>query len=81
MGVSYEHLKQTCDKLFEFNPMLGHRGSRLGITYPEIYRAQARAILEAAVELRKEGVKAMPEIMLAAYRRPARIRLPGRANP
>ncbi len=64
LGVSYEHLKQTCDKLFEFNPMLGHRGSRLGITYPEIYRAQARAILEAAVELRTEGVKAMPEIML-----------------
>jgi pyruvate,orthophosphate dikinase len=44
--------------------MLGHRGSRLGITYPEIYKAQARAILEAAAELRKEGVKAMPEIML-----------------
>jgi pyruvate, orthophosphate dikinase len=64
LGVSYEHLKQTCDQLFEFNPMLGHRGSRLGITYPEIYRAQARAILEAGLELRKEGVKAMPEIML-----------------
>src|SRR5579875_124874 len=64
MGVSYEHLKQTCDRLFEFNPMLGHRGSRLGITFPEIYRAQARAIFEAAAELRKEGVKALPEIML-----------------
>jgi pyruvate,orthophosphate dikinase len=64
MGVSYERLKQTCERLFEFNPMLGHRGSRLGITYPEIYKAQARAILEAAAELRKEGVKAMPEIML-----------------
>jgi pyruvate, orthophosphate dikinase len=44
--------------------MLGHRGSRLGISYPEIYRAQARAILEAACVLRKQGVKAMPEIML-----------------
>ena len=64
LGIGYEQLKQTCDRLFEFNPMLGHRGSRLGITYPEIYRAQARAILEAAAELRKEGVKAIPEIML-----------------
>src|SRR5581483_1524071 len=64
MGVSYERLKQTCERLFEFTPMLGHRGSRLGITYPEIYKAQARAILEAAAELRQEGVKAMPEIML-----------------
>jgi len=64
IGVSYEHLKEVRDKLVEANPMLGHRGSRLGITYPEIYRAQARAILEAAAQLRKEGVKAMPEIML-----------------
>jgi len=64
MGVPYEQLKQNCDRLFEFNPMLGHRGSRLGITYPEIYKAQARAILEAAAELKKEGVKAIPEIML-----------------
>ena len=44
--------------------MLGHRGSRLGISYPEIYKTQARAILEAAQELRAEGVNAMPEIML-----------------
>jgi pyruvate,orthophosphate dikinase len=44
--------------------MLGHRGSRLGITYPEIYKAQARAILEAAAQLKKEGVKTIPEIML-----------------
>ena len=44
--------------------MLGHRGSRLGISYPEIYQAQARAIIEAACELRKQGVKAIPEIML-----------------
>jgi pyruvate, orthophosphate dikinase len=64
LNVEYEHLKQTCDRLFEFNPMLGHRGSRLGITYPEIYQAQARAILEAAADLKKEGVKALPEIML-----------------
>jgi pyruvate,orthophosphate dikinase len=64
IGVTYEHLKQVCDGLFEFNPMLGHRGSRLGITYPEIYKAQARAILEATAELRGKGVKAIPEIML-----------------
>ena len=64
IGVTADHLKQVRDSLFEFNPMLGHRGSRLGISYPEIYRAQARAILEAACALRKQGVKAMPEIML-----------------
>jgi len=44
--------------------MLGHRGSRLGVSYPEIYRAQARAIIEATLELRREGVNALPEIML-----------------
>ena len=64
ISVSAAHLKQVRDSLFEFNPMLGHRGSRLGISYPEIYRAQARAILEAACALRKQGVRALPEIML-----------------
>jgi pyruvate,orthophosphate dikinase len=64
MGVTFEHLKRVRDGLVEFNPMLGHRGCRLGVSFPEIYRAQARAILEAAAELRKEGVKAIPEIML-----------------
>jgi pyruvate,orthophosphate dikinase len=64
MGVDAQRLRQTCANLVEFNPMLGHRGSRLGISHPEIYRAQVRAILEAALELRSEGVKAMPEIML-----------------
>jgi pyruvate,orthophosphate dikinase len=64
MGVTPEHLRQVRDNLFEFNPMLGHRGSRLGISYPEIYKAQAQAILEAASELRAQGVRAMPEIML-----------------
>jgi pyruvate, orthophosphate dikinase len=64
IGVTSEHLKQVRDSLTEANPMLGHRGSRLGVSYPEIYRTQARAILEAAVELRKQGVKALPEIML-----------------
>jgi pyruvate,orthophosphate dikinase len=64
IGTTPEHLKQVRDSLFEFNPMLGHRGSRLGISYPEIYKAQARAILEAACQLRAKGVKAIPEIML-----------------
>ena len=64
IGTTPERLKQVRESLFEFNPMLGHRGSRLGISYPEIYQAQARAIIEAACELRKQGVKAMPEIML-----------------
>jgi len=63
-GADPERLKQIRDNLQEFNPMLGHRGSRLGVSYPEIYQAQARAILEAAMELRAEGVAAIPEIML-----------------
>ena len=64
MGADPERLTQVRNNLEEFNPMLGHRGSRLGISYPEIYRAQARAILEAVAELRAEGVKAIVEIML-----------------
>ena len=64
IGTTLEHLKHVRESLFEVNPMLGHRGSRLGISFPEIYQAQARAIIEAACELRKQGVKAMPEIML-----------------
>ncbi len=64
MGVTFDHLKRVRDNLVEFNPMLGHRGSRLGISFPEIYKAQARAILEAAAELRAKGVKAIVEIML-----------------
>jgi pyruvate,orthophosphate dikinase len=64
IGTGVERLRQIRDRLKEFNPMLGHRGSRLGVSFPEIYRAQARAILEAASELRAQGVKAIPEIML-----------------
>jgi pyruvate,orthophosphate dikinase len=64
IGVTPDHLKQVRDSLFEFNPMLGHRGSRLGISYPEIYQSQVRAILEAAAHLRAEGVRVIPEIML-----------------
>ncbi len=64
MGVSYERLKQVCDSLYEFNPMLGLRGSRLGITDPDIYKTQVEALFEAAIELRKSGVKSQVEIML-----------------
>ncbi|HLW29099.1 MAG TPA: pyruvate, phosphate dikinase [Kiloniellales bacterium] len=71
-GVSVERVRQRMLKLEESNPMLGHRGCRLGITYPEIYEMQARAILEAAVEVHKEsGETVQPEIMipLVALRR------------
>jgi pyruvate, orthophosphate dikinase len=64
IGTRPDDLRRVRDGLVEFNPMLGHRGARLGVSHPEIYRAQARAILEAACQLRAEGVKAMPEIML-----------------
>ena len=64
MGVSIEKVKAKIAELDEFNPMLGHRGCRLGITYPEITEMQARAILEAAVELKAEGVEVLPEIMV-----------------
>ena len=52
------------EELHEQNPMLGHRGCRLGITYPEITEMQTRAIIEAAVELKKENIKVMPEMMI-----------------
>jgi pyruvate, orthophosphate dikinase len=64
MGISVEEIKRKVDSLHEFNPMLGHRGCRLGITYPEITEMQARAILEAAVNLKLKGVDARPEIMV-----------------
>ncbi len=64
MGVPFDKLRAIRDSLHEFNPMLGHRGCRLGITYPEIYEMQARAIIEAAVKVSKEGVKVHPEIMI-----------------
>ena len=64
LGVSYEKLKTRVDALHEFNPMLGHRGCRLGVVYPEITAMQVRAILEAACEVKKEGVDVHPEIMI-----------------
>jgi pyruvate,orthophosphate dikinase len=64
MGISVEAVKQKVHDLAEFNPMLGHRGCRLGNTYPEISEMQARAIIEAALNLKKKGIKAIPEIMI-----------------
>ena len=64
LKISLRELKRKIRLLKEFNPMLGHRGCRLGITYPEITEMQARAILEAAVELKKDGKKVLPEIMI-----------------
>jgi pyruvate,orthophosphate dikinase len=64
MGISYEQVKRKVESLHEFNPMLGHRGCRLGNTYPEISEMQTRAIIEAAMNLNKKGKKAIPEIMI-----------------
>ena len=65
MGLEYEELKATVESLKEFNPMLGHRGCRLAVTYPEIAEMQTRAIMEAAVEVREEkGYDILPEIMI-----------------
>ena len=65
MGVTVEHLKQKCDELHEFNPMMGHRGCRLAVTYPEIARMQTRALMEAAIEVKEEdGYDIIPEIMI-----------------
>ena len=64
MGLTPEKVKEKVDALHEFNPMLGHRGCRLGITYPEITEMQARAIMEAACNLKKQGLDPKPEIMV-----------------
>lgn len=64
LGKSPEEVKTRVESLHEFNPMLGHRGCRLGITYPEITEMQARAVFEAACKLKKEGVDARPEVMV-----------------
>lgn len=64
MGISLQDVRFKVQSLHEFNPMLGHRGCRLGVTFPEITEMQARAILEAALNLKKRGIKAIPEIMV-----------------
>ena len=64
LGLKFDELKATVNSLHEMNPMLGHRGCRLSITYPEILEMQVRAIFEATVELTKEGYKVKPEVMI-----------------
>ncbi len=64
LGISPEKVKSIVESLAEFNPMLGHRGCRLGITYPEITEMQARAIIEAALNVSAKGIKVFPEIMV-----------------
>lgn len=64
IGVSAEQVREKVDALHEFNPMLGHRGCRLGITYPEISEMQVRAIMEAACNVHTEGIAVLPEIMV-----------------
>ena len=64
VGISVEKVKQICDSLEEFNPMLGHRGCRLGNTYPEITEMQARAIIEAALNVKGRGIDVHPKIMV-----------------
>ena len=65
MGITVEHVHKVCDELHEFNPMMGHRGCRLAVTYPEIAKMQTRALMEAAIEVHEEeGFEIVPEIMI-----------------
>ncbi len=64
LGVTFEELKTKIDGLHEFNPMMGHRGCRLSITFPEIAVMQTRAVIEAAINVEKSGIKVKPEIMI-----------------
>ena len=64
MGMSYDELKAIVEGLHEFNPMMGHRGCRLAVSYPEIAEMQTRAVIEAAINVNKEGMTVIPEIMI-----------------
>jgi len=65
MGITFEHLKSTVESLHEFNPMMGHRGCRLAVSYPEIAEMQTRAIIEAAIDVKtRKGYNIVPEIMI-----------------
>ncbi len=68
-----KEIESRIERLHEFNPMLGHRGCRVAITYPEIYEMQVRAILEAACKLKKEGVEVVPEIMIPIVMNPSEL--------
>ncbi len=64
LGITFEALKARVESLKEFNPMMGHRGCRLAVTYPEIARMQTRAVIEAAIKVNKDGIAVTPEIMI-----------------
>ncbi|HPU22223.1 MAG TPA: pyruvate, phosphate dikinase [Thermoclostridium caenicola] len=64
MGLSFDELKHIVEGLHEFNPMMGHRGCRLAVSYPEIAEMQTRAVIEAAINVNKEGMQVVPEIMI-----------------
>jgi len=75
LGVPAEQISRRVHELHEFNPMLGHRGCRLGITFPEISEMQARAIFEAAAEVQAGGIKVRPEIMIPLVGFPRELKL------
>jgi pyruvate,orthophosphate dikinase len=75
LGVAVEQIARRVHELHEFNPMLGHRGCRLGIVYPEISEMQARAIFEAAAEVQAKGTKVRPEIMIPLVGFPRELKL------
>ena len=75
LGVTVDQIARRVHELHEFNPMLGHRGCRLGITFPEISEMQARAIFEAAVEVQAKGIKVHPEIMIPLVGFPRELKL------
>src|SRR5207245_2304476 len=75
LGVPVERIARRVHELHEFNPMLGHRGCRLGIVYPEISEMQARAIFEAAAEVQAKGIKVRPEIMIPLVGFPRELKL------
>jgi pyruvate,orthophosphate dikinase len=75
LGVSVEQIARRVQELHEFNPMLGHRGCRLGIVYPEISEMQARAVFEAAAAVQKKGIKVRPEIMIPLVGFPRELEL------
>jgi pyruvate, orthophosphate dikinase len=75
LGVPVEQISRRVHELHEFNPMLGHRGCRLGITFPEISEMQARAVFEAAAEVQRKAIKVQPEIMIPLVGFPRELKL------
>jgi pyruvate, orthophosphate dikinase len=75
LGMPIEKIHRRVEELHEFNPMLGHRGCRLGITFPEVTEMQVRAIFEAAAEVQKKGIKVKPEVMIPLVGFPKELKL------